>query len=159
MTSVSLTRVRVGSDLTVAHVNYLLLALEDPESPKGQKARQDANQGLRSAKPFLKREIARALNLRSAPELMFHWDSGLEHSRHMESIFAEIATLPKAGPSTSPPKAAKPADEEPVEAASVEARSVEAGPERGEAGSKPVEVAAPARRWGFAPRKREEEEA
>jgi ribosome-binding factor A len=153
LTSVSLTRVRVGSDLTVAHVNYLLLALEDPESPKGQKARQDANQGLRSAKPFLKREIARALNLRSAPELMFHWDSGLEHSRHMESIFAEIATLPKAGPSTSPPKGAKPEDEEPVEAVS---EPVEAASEPVAKGAEP---AAPARRWGFAPRKREEEEA
>ncbi len=48
-------------------------------------------EGLRSAKGFIKREIARRINLRQTPELQFLHDDSLEHAIKINQIISKIS--------------------------------------------------------------------
>ncbi len=87
---VNLTRVRVSRDLSIARVNYLIIGLEDPESRKGKRLREETQQALQRAQSYLRREVGQNIELRVTPRLVFHWDSGIEHGRRMAGIFSEI---------------------------------------------------------------------
>lgn len=77
--------VRVTPDLSIAHVGLRTLETEPSEA---RKARVVA--AMRRAAGFTRREIAGRLGLQRAPELRFHWDSGVDHARRIESLLEEV---------------------------------------------------------------------
>lgn len=50
----------------------------------------DVKSALKSANGFIRRELARRLNLRNTPELTFILDDSIEYSIHMEAKLKEI---------------------------------------------------------------------
>ena len=78
--NVGITCVTVDSDLTFAKV-YFMTRLDDKEMVEKE---------LNEAAGFIRRELARALNLRSTPELRFVYDKSLDYSEKIEQIIDEI---------------------------------------------------------------------
>jgi ribosome-binding factor A len=74
-------------DLRLAKVYVRLLDLE-----AGAPARKALLGGLERAKGFIRRELARRVQLRYAPELRFYWDESIDHGREMEALLREIKT-------------------------------------------------------------------
>jgi ribosome-binding factor A len=56
--------------------------------------RKDVMEGLKRANSFLRREVAQRVKLRSAPELHFVWDEGLERSERVQRIFQDLVIPP-----------------------------------------------------------------
>ena len=52
--------------------------------------RQEAIEGLRHAKGFLRTELAHRLRLRTTPELVFELDRGAEHSQRIADILESL---------------------------------------------------------------------
>jgi ribosome-binding factor A len=74
----SVTTVEVTPDLRRSVVKISVLG-DDTQ-------RQEALEGLRHAKGFLRRELAHRLRLRATPELVFELDRGAEHSQRISDI-------------------------------------------------------------------------
>ncbi|HEY3566711.1 MAG TPA: 30S ribosome-binding factor RbfA [Thermoanaerobaculia bacterium] len=74
----SVTAVEVTSDLRRAVVRISVLGSDEQ--------RQEAIEGLRHAKGFLRTELAHRLRLRATPELIFELDRGAEHSQRISDI-------------------------------------------------------------------------
>ncbi len=72
-------------DLRIAKVYVRLLDTNPSEAQ-----RKALISGLERAKGFLRREVARRVKLRYAPELRFYWDEGVDRKREMEMVLAEI---------------------------------------------------------------------
>lgn len=79
---VTITAVDASSDLSLAKVFFTVIGDE--------KARSDSAAGLKSAIPFIRREIGKQLRLRIVPELVFHYDSSIDYGHHIESLLKEI---------------------------------------------------------------------
>ena len=77
----SVTGVEVAPDLKTCKVFVSMLC-------DGEKA-QDGLKGLKSAEGFMKRELARELNLRNTPELRFILDTSIEYGNHMSKLIEE----------------------------------------------------------------------
>lgn len=80
MTSVS--GVEVAPDLKSAKVYITVFGDEN--------VKKQTLQGLRSAMPFLRSNLAKELNLRNTPELRFHIDESLEYGMHMNSLIESL---------------------------------------------------------------------
>lgn len=78
---VTITGVRMTADLQLARVHYTL---------PGDGDRRDAARGLRRARPYLRREIGRRLQLRQAPEIRFLYDDSAEQQDRIARIFDDI---------------------------------------------------------------------
>lgn len=85
--NVAISAVKVTRDLSIAHVYFLVMGVDDTTS---ERAREAATRGLKRAKGFLRRELAGRISLRIIPNLNFIWDDSVEHGRHMEGVFAEL---------------------------------------------------------------------
>lgn len=72
---VTITRARVSPDLRHARVYFSVLGDETQ--------RRKSLDGLRSAAGFLRRQVARRLQLRVAPELRFELDENIEYAAEM----------------------------------------------------------------------------
>jgi len=83
---VTLTRVRVTSDLQQAHVYYTALGDE--------KSRRNTEQALARATGFLRRQIGARLRLKRTPELTFHYDESIAGQDRIEQLLSEIQTQP-----------------------------------------------------------------
>ncbi|MGH7296151.1 MAG: 30S ribosome-binding factor RbfA [Polyangiaceae bacterium] len=79
------TRVEMTNDLRTARVFVRLL--EGGDDPSRRKAVLAA---LGRASGLLRREVTHRLALRSAPELRFTYDEGLDHTTRVEELLAEI---------------------------------------------------------------------
>ena len=79
----ALSRVEVSDDLSLARLFYTLRG--------GQEKAKEAEQGLRSAKGFLRSHIAKTLNLRFTPDLTFRYDDVADKVAGLEELFQEIA--------------------------------------------------------------------
>lgn len=79
---VTITAVDASSDLSLAKVFYTVIGDE--------KARSETAAGLKSAIPFIRREIGKQLRLRIVPELVFHYDSSIDYGHHIESLLKGI---------------------------------------------------------------------
>jgi ribosome-binding factor A len=55
-----------------------------------EKARRDSAAGLKSAIPYIRREIGKQLRLRIVPELVFHYDTSIDYGQHIESLLKGI---------------------------------------------------------------------
>ena len=79
---VTVTDVAVTPDALRADVHFSVLG--------GTEAQAEAQAGLESAAGWLRRELGRRLRLRNTPELVFHYDTSLEHGEHIASILDEL---------------------------------------------------------------------
>lgn len=79
---VSITAVRVSRDLSYAEVNISVLGTEEQQ--------KDALKGLESAKSFLRREIARRVQLRATPELLFRLDDSISEGARICDLINRV---------------------------------------------------------------------
>src|SRR5262245_5249570 len=79
---VTVTEVSVDRELAYANV-WVCRADGDAAEPEVMKA-------LEGAKGFLRREIAARVQLRHAPQLVFHWDHAPDHAERMAHILDEL---------------------------------------------------------------------
>lgn len=78
----TITNVEMNADLTVARVRYTVLG--------GEKERKKTERMLAHAHGFLRTEVAHHLGLRTAPQLVFEYDEGLERASRIEEILHEV---------------------------------------------------------------------
>ena len=79
---VTITAVRVSPDMSTAKVHYSVMGDEE--------ARASTHKGLVSARNFLRGEIARALKIRTSPELRFVYDDSLDKSLRIEKTLEDV---------------------------------------------------------------------
>lgn len=84
---VTVNAVKVSRDLGYADVYVSLLTTEELTAESGQVVESIAV--LNKASGFLRGQIGRAMKLRVTPQLRFHFDSLLGHSRHMDNLIRE----------------------------------------------------------------------
>jgi ribosome-binding factor A len=78
----TVTRVELSPDLR--HARVLISVLGDDE------ARQKTLEGLSSAAGYVRREMARRLSMRRAPELVFALDRGVEEGLKIETLLQKL---------------------------------------------------------------------
>ena len=78
---VSVTKVKITPDFKFAQVYVSLL---------NSKNVKKTMEGLKESSGFLKSQIARTVNLRITPELVFELDDSLEQGARIESILKEL---------------------------------------------------------------------
>ena len=77
---ISVTAADCTADLKYAKIYYSALSGDAKEIAKG----------LKAATGFIRRELARSLNLRITPELTFHPDSSIAYGAHISSILNNL---------------------------------------------------------------------
>jgi len=85
-TSLTVTEVRVSPDLRQARVFVVPLGGGDAAASLAALAR---------ARPFLRREVARAVRLKFAPELAFEADASFDHAARISNLLASVAPPPE----------------------------------------------------------------
>jgi ribosome-binding factor A len=79
---ITITEVKLDPELMYA--NIYINALGD------ENRQQQVMAGLERAKGFLRRELAKRVRLRNAPDLHFHWDETLERGERMNALLNEL---------------------------------------------------------------------
>jgi ribosome-binding factor A len=78
---VTITSVTISRDLAKAKVNWSVLE---------ERHRSKVQHMFEHAKGFLRREVAREINIRSAPILEFHYDEGLAAADRIEKLLRDV---------------------------------------------------------------------
>lgn len=78
----SVVAVEVAPDLK--HAKVYISVLGDADSQKSTLA------GLRSAAPYLRGQLAKSINLRNTPELIFVMDQSIEYGVNMSHLINEV---------------------------------------------------------------------
>lgn len=78
---VTITDVHVTNDLSFAKV-YVTVLREDK--------RKETLQALKDASGFLRKELAKRVNIRHIPELQFVYDESIDYGKHIEELIDEI---------------------------------------------------------------------
>ena len=81
---ISVTKVKVTNDLKFAKVYVSVLNAKNVK---------DTIAGLKKSSGFIRSELARRVNLRNTPELIFELDDSLEYGAKIDTILKEI--MPK----------------------------------------------------------------
>ena len=81
---ISVTKVKVSPDLKMARVYISLL---------NSKSKKNTIEGLKKSAGFIRSELARRINLRYTPEIIFELDESMEYGNRIENILKEI--MPK----------------------------------------------------------------
>lgn len=81
---ISVTKVKVSNDLKYAKVYVSILNARNLK---------DTLAGLKKSSGFIRSELARRVNLRNTPELVFELDDSLEYGAKIDTILKEI--MPK----------------------------------------------------------------
>lgn len=84
---ITITDVELDPELLFAKV-YVNALGEEEREPEVMFA-------LEHAKGFLRREVARRVRLRKAPELIFRWDESLERSERINALLASLEIPPE----------------------------------------------------------------
>ena len=77
----TITRVETTGDLRYCKVGVSVL---------GELNEKDFQKGIRSASPWLRRELGSALNLRYTPELLFELDRSIEHGAYISGLIDQL---------------------------------------------------------------------
>lgn len=77
----SITRVETTGDLRYSKIYISVL---------GELNEKDFKKGLKSASPWLRRELGSAIKLRYTPELVFELDRSIEHGAHISKMISEL---------------------------------------------------------------------
>lgn len=91
---VSVTLVNIDRELEYANV-FVSTVGDDAR-------RREVMQVLNRAKGFIRREVARRVQLRRAPEVIFHWDPSPEKAEHIASLLDQIKSETPPGESAAP---------------------------------------------------------
>ncbi len=78
---VTITSVEVTSDLHLARIYYTVMGDDE--------ARASTAKGLEKATSFIRRELGRRMRIRYIPDLLFNYDSTLDHSEHINKLLRE----------------------------------------------------------------------
>lgn len=78
----SVVAVEVAPDLKIAKVYISVLGDEE--------SRKATYEGLRSAAPFLRSQLAHSINLRNTPELIFVMDQSIEYGVRMSKLIDDV---------------------------------------------------------------------
>ena len=78
---ISVTKIKVTTDLKYAKVYVSIL---------NSKNIKDTMDGLKKSSGFIRSELAKRVNLRNTPELIFEIDDSLEYGAKIDSILKEI---------------------------------------------------------------------
>ena len=81
---ISVTKVKVTTDLKYAKVYISIL---------NSKNIKETMEGLKKSSGFIRSELAKRINLRNTPELIFEIDDSMEYGAKIDSILKEI--MPK----------------------------------------------------------------
>lgn len=87
---ISITAVDVTGDLKFAKVYYSAM----------QGDKKEIAAGLKSSAGFIRREVARRLNLRMTPEFTFIEDHSIEHGAHISKLLNSIEITPEESEET-----------------------------------------------------------
>ena len=79
---ISVTRVKVTPDLKYAKVYVSLL---------NSKSVEKTMQGLKESAGFMRSQVAKIVNLRVTPELVFEYDDSIEHGEKIDNILKQIS--------------------------------------------------------------------
>lgn len=74
--------VEVATDLKTAKVFISVLG--------DDKAKEDTMEGLKSAKGFIRKELAHTINLRNTPELEFVYDESIEYGMKLSKMIDDL---------------------------------------------------------------------
>ncbi len=78
--NVTVVRARVTDDLRTARIYFSCPTVEAAE----------AKAGLTSARGFIRSHLAKEMQMRYVPDLIFEYDTNQDECDHLNSIFAEI---------------------------------------------------------------------
>lgn len=78
---ISVTKVKVTTDLSYATVSVSIL---------NSKNVKDTLAGLKKSSGFIRSELAKRINLRNTPEIIFELDDSLEYGAKIDSILKDI---------------------------------------------------------------------
>ncbi len=81
---ISVTKVKVTNDLKYAKIYVSVL---------NTKNKKETLAGLKKSAGFIRSELAKRVNLRNTPELIFEWDDSLEYGAKIDTILKNI--MPK----------------------------------------------------------------
>ncbi len=81
---VTVTGVEVTVDLHLARIYYTVIG--------DQAARKDTAAGLKSATPFIRRELGKVLAMRYTPDIIFQYDESRDYGERIDSLLKEVAT-------------------------------------------------------------------
>ncbi len=84
---VTITGVKVTDDLHLATVYFTVIG-SDAE-------KKSTEQGLNSARGFIRKEMGKALRMRYVPDLMFRYDESVEYGSRIESLLKQIGAADK----------------------------------------------------------------
>jgi ribosome-binding factor A len=84
VTDVSILRVDVSRDYSVAKIYFNLIGGSEPERVA------EAEKGLLSSRGYMRMHVKKHLRLRVIPELIFIFDSSLDRAMHLEEIINRI---------------------------------------------------------------------
>jgi ribosome-binding factor A len=90
---VVVTGVEVTDDLLIAKIGVRLLIADDDE-----RERRNIVERLRRAAPRLRRAITPRLELKRAPELRFHYDTGPDAHQRVAELLREVQAEREAAP-------------------------------------------------------------
>lgn len=83
---ISVTRVKVTPDLKYAKVYVSLL---------NSKSVEKTMQGLKESAGFMRSQVAKTVNLRITPELVFEYDDSIENGEKIDNILKQISKQDK----------------------------------------------------------------
>lgn len=84
---ISVTRVKVTPDLEYAKVYVSIL------NPKSV---EETMKGLKESAGFIRSQVAKTVNLRITPELVFEYDDSIENGEKIDNILKQISIQDKA---------------------------------------------------------------
>ncbi|MHC4381111.1 MAG: 30S ribosome-binding factor RbfA [Planctomycetota bacterium] len=90
---ITITGVTITRDLTEAKVRWSVLDLQE---------RSKVEHMFRHAGGFLRREVAREINIRFAPTLKFEYDQGLAAAARIEEVLRKVLPPEERGPEVPP---------------------------------------------------------
>ena len=83
LTMVTVTRIRLSPDMSIARVNWSCIGDEADRSK--------ATHALDQARGYLQTEVGRTIRTRLTPRLEFHYDPALEGAVRVNAILSELA--------------------------------------------------------------------
>lgn len=89
--SVTVTGVEVSRDLSVAKVYFTVLDEENE--------RKDAERGLKSVAPYLRRQLGQVMRMRFIPELRFIFDKSIGYGQKIDNLLRQVQDDLKDEPS------------------------------------------------------------
>lgn len=92
----------VNIDRELEHANVFVSTVGDDGR------RKEVMQVLNGAKGYIRREVSHRVQLRRAPELVFHWDPSPEKAEHIAQLLDDLGTVQPSAPAETNTPAQEP---------------------------------------------------